>query len=108
MRRASTSRRRSRPPRSRACSRDRCRRSADDSRADPLSIAGLVERLLARVRGRSRDARLLAGERPEQSRQLTARSARLLEPAYRAEVSGAIREMLDAAEHARRLFLKAQ
>ena len=37
-----------------------------------------------------------------------ARSARLLEPGYRSEVAAALREMLDAAEHARRIFLKAQ
>jgi hypothetical protein len=68
----------------------------------------LVERLLARVRARSLDDRLLAGERPEESRQLMARSARLLEPGYRSEVAAALRDMLDAAEHARRIFLKAQ
>jgi hypothetical protein len=68
----------------------------------------LVERLLARVRGRSLDERLLAGERPEASRQLMARTARLLEPDYRSEVAAALRQMLDAAEHARRIFLKAQ
>lgn len=37
-----------------------------------------------------------------------ARSARLLEPGYRSEVAAALREMLDDAEHARRLFFKAQ
>jgi hypothetical protein len=68
----------------------------------------LVERLLARVRARSLDDRLLAGERPEASRQLMARSARVLEPGYRSEVAAALREMLDAAEHARRIFMKAQ
>jgi hypothetical protein len=68
----------------------------------------LVERLLARVRARSLDDRLLAGEQPEESRQLMARSARLLEPGYRSDVAAALREMLDAAEHARRLFFKAQ
>jgi hypothetical protein len=68
----------------------------------------LVDRLLARVRARSLDERLLAGARPEESRQLTARSAILLEPEYRSEVAAALREMLDDAEHARRIFLKAQ
>ncbi|HEY6636081.1 MAG TPA: hypothetical protein VIZ61_00225 [Solirubrobacterales bacterium] len=68
----------------------------------------MVERLLARVRGHSLDERLLAGERPEESRRLMARSAILLEPRYRSEVAGALREALDAAEHARRIFLKAQ
>jgi hypothetical protein len=68
----------------------------------------LVERLLARVRARTLDDRLLAGERPEGSRQLSARSAILLEPSYRSEVAAALREALDAAEHARRIFLKAQ
>ena len=37
-----------------------------------------------------------------------ARSERVLEPGYRSEVAAALREMLDAAEHARRIFLKAQ
>ena len=37
-----------------------------------------------------------------------ARSAILLEPGYKSEVAGALREALDAAEHARRIFLKAQ
>jgi hypothetical protein len=68
----------------------------------------LVDRLLARVRARSLDARLLAGERPDGNGQLMARSARLLEPGYRAEVAAALREMLDDAEHARRIFMKAQ
>jgi hypothetical protein len=68
----------------------------------------LVERLLARVRARSLDDRLLTGERPEESRQLMARSAILLEPGYRSEVARALRGALDAAEHARRIFLKAQ
>jgi hypothetical protein len=68
----------------------------------------LIERLLARVRARSLDERLLAGERPEESRQLMARSARLLDPGYRTEVAATLRRMLDDAEHARRVFLKAQ
>ena len=37
-----------------------------------------------------------------------ARSERILEPGYRSDVAAALREMLDAAEHARRIFLKAQ
>jgi hypothetical protein len=68
----------------------------------------LVEQLLARVRAHSLDERLLAGARPEESRRLMARSTILLEPGYRSEVAGALREALDAAEHARRIFLKAQ
>jgi hypothetical protein len=68
----------------------------------------LVERLLARVRARSLDDRLLAGEPPQASRQLLARSALLLEPGYRSEVAAALRKMLDDAEHARRIFMKAQ
>lgn len=68
----------------------------------------MVERLLARVRGHGLDERLLAGERPERSRQLSARSAILLEPTYRSGVASALREALDDAEHARRIFLKAQ
>jgi hypothetical protein len=68
----------------------------------------LVERLLASLRAHSLDDRLLAGERPEESRRLMARSARLVEPGYRSEVAAALRKMLDDAEHARRIFLKAQ
>jgi hypothetical protein len=68
----------------------------------------LVERLLARVRARTLDDRLLAGERPEASRQLTARTAIVLGPNYRSEVAAALRKMLDDAEHARRMFFKAQ
>jgi hypothetical protein len=68
----------------------------------------LVDRLLARVRARSLDERLLAGARPEENRQLMARSARLLELDYRSDVAAALRQMLDDAEHARRIFLKAQ
>jgi hypothetical protein len=37
-----------------------------------------------------------------------ARTAMVLDPGYRSEVAEALREMLDAAEHARRIFLKAQ
>ena len=37
-----------------------------------------------------------------------ARSARLIEPGDRSEVAAALRKMLDDAEHARRIFLKAQ
>ena len=68
----------------------------------------MVERLLAKVRAHSLDERLLAGERPEANRQLTVRSAMLLEPEYREGVARALREALDAAEHARRIFMKAQ
>jgi hypothetical protein len=68
----------------------------------------LVERLLARLRARSLDDRLLAGERMEGNRQLTARSARVLDPDYRSDVAAALRQMLDDAEHARRIFMKAQ
>ena len=68
----------------------------------------MLERLLARVRAHSLDDRLLAGERPEANRRLMARRAVLLDPHYRSEVAAALREALDAAEHARRIFLKAQ
>ena len=71
-------------------------------------MAALFERLLARVRAHSLDGRLLAGEQPEGNRQLKARTAILLEPHYRNEVATALREALDAAEHARRIFMKAQ
>jgi hypothetical protein len=69
---------------------------------------GLTDRILARVRAHTLDQQLLAGALPQESRQLTARSTRLLEPEYRSEVASALRELLDAAEHARRIFLKAQ
>jgi hypothetical protein len=65
-------------------------------------------RLRARLRGRALDARLLAGARPEESRVLMARSAIVVGPENRAEVARALREMLDAAEHARRIFMQAQ
>ena len=39
---------------------------------------------------------------------MMARSAELLDPHNRADVARALREMLDAAEHARRIFMKAQ
>jgi hypothetical protein len=68
----------------------------------------VVDRLLARVRARSLDDRLVAGARPEESGQLRARSAQLIEPGNRSEVASALRKMLDDAEHARRIFLKAQ
>ena len=39
---------------------------------------------------------------------MMARSAEVLDPHNRAEVARALREMLDAAERARRIFMKAQ
>lgn len=67
-----------------------------------------MDRTLARVRARSLDERLLAGARPEESRLTKARTAELLDPHNRADIARALREMLDAAEHARRIFMKAQ
>jgi hypothetical protein len=73
-----------------------------------VASPGFMDRTLARVRARSLDERLLAGARPEESRLMRARSAEVLDRHNRAEVARALREMLDAAEHARRIFLKAQ
>jgi hypothetical protein len=69
---------------------------------------GLWNRILARVRARTLDERLLAGARPEDSRLLMARSAVLLDPDNRSDIAKALMEMLDAAEHARMNFLRAQ
>jgi hypothetical protein len=67
-----------------------------------------LDRTLARVRARSLDERLLAGARPEESRLLIARSTVLLEPENRSKVARALMEMLDAAEHARMNYMRAQ
>jgi hypothetical protein len=69
---------------------------------------GLLDRILARVRARTLDERLLAGARPEDSRLLMARSAILLDPENRSDIAKALTEMLDAAQHARMNFLRAQ
>lgn len=73
-----------------------------------MGSPGFLDRTLARVRARSLDERLLAGAPPEESRLLLARSAEVLDPHNRSEVARALREMLDAAEHARRNFMRAQ
>lgn len=73
-----------------------------------MESPSFLDRTLARVRARSLDARLLAGAPPEESRLLRARSAEILDPHNRSEVARALREMLDAAEHARRNFMRAQ
>jgi hypothetical protein len=73
-----------------------------------MGSPGFWDRTLARVRARSADERLLSGTPPEESRLTMARSAVLLDPHNRSEVAGALREMLDAAEHARRNFMRAQ
>lgn len=73
-----------------------------------MESPGFLDRTLARVRARSLDERLLAGAPPEESRLLQARSAEILDPHNRSEVARALREMLDAAEHARRNFMRAQ
>jgi hypothetical protein len=69
---------------------------------------GFWDRILARVRARTLDERLLAGARPEESRLLVARSAILLDPENRSDVAKALTEMLDAAEHARMNYMRAQ
>ena len=73
-----------------------------------MASPGLLDRTLARVRARKLDEQLLAGTPPEESRLTRARTAELLDPHNRKEVARALREMLDAAEHARRIFMKAQ
>jgi ATP-dependent DNA ligase len=73
-----------------------------------VASPGFLERILARARARTLDERLLAGARPAESRLTMARSAELLDPRYRSEVAEALRDMLDAAEHARRNYLRAQ
>ncbi len=73
-----------------------------------MGSPGVLDRTLARVRARSLDERLLAGARPEESRLLIARSAVLLEPENRSKVARALMEMLDAAEHARMNYMRAQ
>jgi hypothetical protein len=70
--------------------------------------SGFIDRTIARVRAHSLDERLLAGARPEENRLIRARSAELLDPGNRADIARALREMVDAAEHARRIFMKAQ
>jgi hypothetical protein len=67
-----------------------------------------LDRTLARVRARTLDERLLAGARPEESRLLMARTAVLLDPRNRSDVAKALTEMLDAAQHARMNFMRAQ
>jgi hypothetical protein len=69
---------------------------------------GFLDRTLARVRARTLDERLLAGARPEESRLLMARTAVLLDPRNRSDVAKALTEMLDAAQHARMNFMRAQ
>jgi hypothetical protein len=69
---------------------------------------GFLDRTLARIRAHRLDERLLAGARPEESRLLIARSAVLLEPENRSKVARALMEMLDAAEHARMNYMRAQ
>jgi hypothetical protein len=57
----------------------------------------LREHLLAKLRGRSIDARLLAGESSGASEVTKARRDMLLDPHYRAAVAEALRRMVDAA-----------
>src|SRR6266540_2446181 len=73
-----------------------------------MGMPGFWDRILARIRARTLDERLLAGARPEESRLLMARSAILLDPENRSDVAKALTEMLDAAEHARMNYMRAQ
>lgn len=73
-----------------------------------MASPGFMDRTLARFRAHSLDDRLLAGAPPEESRLTRARSGELLDPDNRADIARALRKMLDAAEHARRIFMKAQ
>ena len=69
---------------------------------------GFWDRLLARLRARTLDERLLAGAPPEESRLLMARSAIVLDPENRSDVAKALTEMLDSAQHARVNYMRAQ
>jgi hypothetical protein len=60
------------------------------------------DRILATLRGRSIDDRLLAGELPEATGSTRRRSARLLDPEYRAAVAVALRRTVDEVEQDRR------
>lgn len=62
----------------------------------------LRDRVLARLRGRSIDNRLLAGELPEASAETRVRCDRLLDAHYRDDVADALRRVVDAAEEDRR------
>jgi hypothetical protein len=65
-----------------------------------------MDRLVARVRGRSIDDRLLAGQAPDGNRVTLARRARLLDRRYRSAVAGALRRMIEAARrHDRNPFV---
>jgi hypothetical protein len=68
----------------------------------------LKQRLLARIRGRSIDDRLLAGELPESSAETELRRARLLDPAYRSAVAKGLRDLVDAAESTEHNYFRAQ
>jgi hypothetical protein len=73
-----------------------------------MASPGFWDRILARVRARTLDERLLAGVPPEESRLLMARSAILLAPENRSDVARALSEMLDSAQHARMNYMRAQ
>jgi Arc/MetJ-type ribon-helix-helix transcriptional regulator len=65
----------------------------------------LWHRILARLRGRSIDDRVLTGEATDGSEVTRARLARLLDRGYRAAIAKALRRLLDAARrHERNLF----
>jgi hypothetical protein len=58
----------------------------------------MFDRILARLRARSIDDRLLAGESPDASPETRVRRDMLLDPRYREEVADALRRMADAAD----------
>jgi hypothetical protein len=57
----------------------------------------MLDRILARLRARSIDDRLLAGEPPDATAETRVRRDMLLDPRYREEVADALRRMADAA-----------
>jgi hypothetical protein len=61
----------------------------------------LTSRLIARLRGRAIDDRLLAGRSPNGDPVTLARLSRLLDIRYRATVADALRRMLEAARRRR-------
>jgi hypothetical protein len=70
------------------------------------TLGRLLDRIVARVRARSIDDRLLAGEPPDATAEL--RRARLLDPGYRSAVADALRNLVEAAENAEHNYFRAQ
>ena len=65
---------------------------------------GRVVRLLSRLRGYSIDSRLLAGEQPQGSVEVTARRQQLLGRRYRTRIAGELRRLLEAARRPERRY----